>query len=160
MRVEILHASKYGNGEQVAKELQRVLSARGAVASVHHIDEVKASHLPPADLYVFSSPTRMGKPPGGVRRFAKKVDLPAGTKYALFATHGAPQPDKKTGKMPTAEEIAKWQRTTAILDDILQAGGLVKVADTIVYVTGLKGPLEESWQGKVSAFADRLIGPS
>ena len=160
MRIEILHASKYGNGEQVAKELQRVLSDRGAEASVHHIDEVKAGRLPPADLYVFSSPTRMGKPPGGVRRFAKKVALPAGTKYAIFATHGAPQPDKKTGKMPTAEEIAKWQRTTSILDEILQSDGLVKVADMIVYVTGLKGPLEEGWQGKVSAFADRVLGPS
>lgn len=160
MRVEILHASKYGNGEQVAKELQRVLSARGAQTSVHHIDEVKAGQLPPADLYVFSSPTRMGKPPGSVRRFAKKIDLPAGTKYAIFATHGAPQPDKKTGKMPTAEEMEKWQRTTAILDEIMRSNGLVKVTDMVVYVTGLKGPLEEGWQGKVSSFADRVLGPS
>lgn len=160
MRIEILHASKYGNGEQVAKELQRVLSAKGVQAGVHHIDEVKAGQLPPADLYVFGSPTRMGKPPGGVRRFAKKVDLPAGTKYAIFATHGAPQPDKKTGKMPTAEEVEKWQRTRPILDEILQSNGLVKVADAIVYVTGLKGPLEEGWQTKVAAFADRVLGPS
>jgi menaquinone-dependent protoporphyrinogen IX oxidase len=158
MRIEIFHASKYGNGEQVAKELQQVLTARGAQANVHHIDEVKASQLPPADLYVFGSPTRMGKPPGGVRRFAKKVELPAGTRYAIFATHGSPQPDKKTGKMPTEEETAKWQRTTAILDEILRSNGLVKVADMIVYVTGLKGPLEDGWHGKVAAFGERVLG--
>jgi multimeric flavodoxin WrbA len=161
MKIEILHASKYGNGEKVAEELQRALSAKGAEASVHRIDEVKAGQLPPADLYVFSSPTRMGKPPGSVRRFAKKVALPAGTKYAIFATHGAPIPDKKTGKMPSEEGIARWQRTLPVLDEILQqSNGLVKVADMIVYVTGLKGPLEEGWQAKVAAFADRVLGSS
>jgi menaquinone-dependent protoporphyrinogen IX oxidase len=159
MRIEIFHASKYGNGEQVAKELQKVLATRGVQANVHHMDEVKPRELPQADLYVFGSPTRMGKPPGGVRRFIKKLGLPSGSKYAIFATHGAPQPDKKTGKMPTSEEIAKWQRTTPVLDELLMSEGLVKVADTIVYVNNLKGPLEDGWQGKVSAFADRILGP-
>lgn len=158
MKIEILHASKYGNGEQVAKELQRALSAKGIQANVHHMDEMRPQELPPADLYVFGSPTRIGKPPGGVRRFIKKVKVPAGTKYAIFATHGAPRPDKKTGRMPTQEEIAKWQRTTPILDELLQSNGLVKVADMIVHVTDLKGPLEEGWQIKVSAFADRILG--
>ena len=95
-----------------------------------------------------------------MRKFLKKARLPEGAKYALMATHGEPVPNKKTGKMPTAEEIAKWQRTTPILDEILQTNGLAKVADMIVYVTGLKGPLEEGWQTKVSAFADRILGPS
>jgi menaquinone-dependent protoporphyrinogen IX oxidase len=158
MRIEILHASKYGNGEQVAKELQRVLVDKGVQAEVHHIDEVKAGQLPPADLYVFSSPTRLGKPPGGARRFAKKVVVPAGTKYAFFATHGATQPDKKTGRMPTPEEVAKWQRTTSIMEELLNASGLVRVADEIFYVSGLKGPLEEGWQAKVAAFAERILG--
>lgn len=158
MRIEIFHASKFGNGERVAKDLQRVLAARGLQANVHRIDEVRPRELPPADLYVFSSPTRIGKPLGSARRFVKKVKLPAGTRYAIFATHGAPRPDKKTGKMPTPEEMAKWQRTTPILDELLASKGLVKVADMIVYVKDLKGPLEDGWQGKVSEFADRMIG--
>ncbi len=158
MRIEIFHASKFGNGERVAKDLQRVLAARGLQANVHRIDEVRPRELPPADLYVFSSPTRIGKPLGSARRFVKKVKLPAGTRYAIFATHGAPRPDKKTGKMPTPDEMAKWQRTTPILDELLASKGLVKVADMIVYVKDLKGPLEDGWQGKVSEFADRMIG--
>lgn len=158
MRIEIFHASKFGNGERVAKDLQRVLAARGLQANVHRIDEVRPRELPPADLYVFSSPTRIGKPLGSARRFVKKVKLPAGTRYAIFATHGAPRPDKKTGKMPTPDEMAKWQRTTPILDELLASKGLVKVADMIVYVKDLRGPLEDGWQGKVSEFADRMIG--
>lgn len=158
MRIEIFHASKFGNGERVAKELQRVLAARGLQANVHRIDEVRPRELPPADLYVFSSPTRIGKPLGSARRFVKKVKLPAGTRYAIFATHGAARPDKKTGKMPTPEEMVKWQRTTSIIDEVLASKGLVKVADMIVYVKDLRGPLEDGWQGKVSEFADRMIG--
>jgi len=42
------------------------------------------------------------------------------------------------------------------MDEILQAMGLVKVAKEKVYVTGMKGPLEEGWQAKVTAFASQL----
>jgi hypothetical protein len=74
--------------------------------------------MPPADLYLFSSPGRMGKPIGGMRRFLKKTKLPSGTKYAILTTEGAPQPDKKTGRMPTEEELAKWQRVIPIMNEI------------------------------------------
>jgi hypothetical protein len=42
------------------------------------------------------------------------------------------------------------------MNEILQAKGLSKVAEDKVLVTGMKGPLEEGWQQKVEAFADRL----
>jgi hypothetical protein len=51
---------------------------KGVVVDVHHIREVRPAELSPADLYVFSSPGRMGKPIGGMRRFLKKLTLPAG----------------------------------------------------------------------------------
>jgi hypothetical protein len=34
---------------------------------------------------------------------------------------------------------------------------LVNVAEDKVFVTGLKGPLEEGWQRKVESFAGRLL---
>ena len=40
------------------------MDAKGVVADVHHIRERKPAELPPADLYLFSSPGRMGKPIG------------------------------------------------------------------------------------------------
>ncbi len=156
MKIEYLHASKFGNGAMVADEFKKLMSARGVSVDVHHIREVSATELSPADLYVFSSPGRMGKPIGRMRRFLKKVQLPAGTKYAVLTTEAAPKPDKKTGRLPTEEELAKWQRVRPIMNEILQGKRLVKVAEDKVLVTGLKGPLEDGWHQKVEAFVVTL----
>ena len=156
MKIEYLHASKYGNGVMVAEEFSKQMMARSVTVNVHHITAMSPKELPPADLYLFSSPGRMGKPIGGMRRFLKKVGLPAGTKYAILTTELAPQPDKKTGRVPTEQEMAKWQRVRPVMNEILQGKGLVEVAEDKVLVTGLKGPLEQGWQQKVEAFVARI----
>jgi len=156
MTIEYFHASKYGNGAMVAEEFTKQLAAKGVTVNVHHIQQARPDRLPTADLYLFSSPGRMGKPIGGMRRFLKKLRLPAGSRYAILTTEAAPQPDKRTGRMPTEDELAKWQRVRPIMNEILQGAGLVKVAEDKVLVTGLKGPLEEGWQKKVEAFAARI----
>ena len=156
MKIEYVHASKFGNGAAVAAEFQERMAARGVTVDVHHIRGVKPAELSPADLYVFSSPGRMGKPIGGMRRFLRKVRLPAGTRFAVLTTEMAPSPDKKTGRMPTEEELARWQRVRPIMNEILQGKGLVHVLDDKVHVTGLRGPLEEGWRDKVEAFAARI----
>jgi hypothetical protein len=156
MRIEYFHASKYGNGATVAEEFKKQMATRSVTVNVHHIRDARPNELPPADLYLFSSPGRMGKPIGGMRRFLKHVSLPTGTKYAILTTEGAPQPDKKTGRMPTDEEMARWQRVIPIMNELLQEKGLVKAAEGKVLVSGLKGPLEEGWQKKVEAFVARI----
>ena len=156
MKIEYVHASKFGNGAAVAAEFQERMAARDVSVDVHHLRQVKPAELPPADLYVFSSPGRMGKPIGGMRRFLRKVRLPAGTRYAVLTTEMAPTPDKKTGRMPTEDELARWQRVRPIMNEILQGKGLVHLADDAIHVTAMKGPLEEGWQGKVDAFAARV----
>jgi hypothetical protein len=156
MKIEYFHASKFGNGAMVAEEFNKQMAAKGVTVGVQHIREARPERLPTADLYVFSSPGRMGKPIGGMRRFLKKMRLPAGTRYAILTTEMAPQPDKKTGRIPTEEEQARWQRVRPIMNELLQGAGLVKVAEDKVHVTGLKGPLEGGWQQKVAAFAARI----
>ena len=156
MKIEYLHASKYGNGAKVAAEFDRRMAARGVEVEVHHIREVSPGDLPAADLYLFSSPGRIGKPIGTMRRFLKKIGLPAGTRYALLTTEGAAKPDKKTGQMPTEEEIARWEHVRPIMNEILQGKGLVEVAEDRVLVTGTRGPLEEGWEHKVESFAARI----
>jgi menaquinone-dependent protoporphyrinogen IX oxidase len=156
MRIEYVHASKYGNGAMVAEEFTKQMAAKGVTVNVQHIRQARPDRLPIADLYLFSSPGRMGKPIGGMRRFLRGVRFPAGTRYAILTTEMAPQPDKKTGRIPTEEELAKWQRVRPIMNELLQGAGLVKVAEDKVLVTGLKGPLEEGWQKKVEAFAARI----
>ena len=156
MKIEYFHASKYGNGAMVAEEFKKLMAARDVTVNVHHVRDARPKEMPPADLYVFSSPGRMGKPRGCVRRFLKKARLPAGTRCALLITEAAPQPDKKTGRMPTEEERAKWQRVIPIMNEILQKKGLDKVAEGKIQVTGIKGPLEEDWQKKVEDFASQI----
>jgi len=157
MNIAYYHASKFGNGAMVADEFKKVMAARGVTVSVQHIRDANPQDLPQADLYVFSSPGRMGKPKGNVRRFLRKVSLESGTRYAILTTQGAPKPDKKTGKMPTQEELDRWERVIPIMNELLEAKGLKKVAEEAVWVTGMKGPLEEGWQRKVAAFADQIM---
>ena len=157
MKIEYYHASKYGNGAIVAEEFKKLMVTKGVTVNVHHIRDARPKDLLPADLYVFSSPGRIGKPIRGMRRFLKKIQLPSGTQYAILTTEGAPQPNKKTGKMPTEEEIARWQRIIPIMDELLQAKNLKKVADGKVLVTGVKGPLEEGWQKKVETFVAQIL---
>ena len=157
MNIAYYHASKFGNGAMVAEEFKKIMAARGVTVSVQHIRDANPKDLPEADLYVFSSPGRMGKPKGNVRRFLGKVTLEPGTRYAILTTQGAPKPDKKTGQMPAQEELDRWERVIPIMNELLEAKGLKKVAEGAVWVTGIKGPLEEGWQHKVAAFADQIM---
>ena len=160
MKIEYLHASKYGDGAMVAEEFSKQMAARGVTVDVHHIRDARPDDLPAADLYLFSSPGRFGKPIRGMRQFLKKVVLPAGTRYAILTTEAAPRPDRKTGRVPTDEELmATGQRVRPIMNEVLQGKGLVEVAEDKVFVTGLKGPLEDGWQRKVEAFAARIPVP-
>ena len=160
MKIEYNHASQFGNGAMVAEEFKKIMEGKGATVNVHHIRDASPKELPQADLYIFSSPGRIGKPIGSARRFLKKVQLPAGSRYAILTTEGAPQPNKKTGQMPTEEEVAKWQRIRPIMNEILQGKGLKKIAEDKVYITLMKGPPEEGWQKKVEAFANQILQQS
>ena len=161
MKIEVYFESKYGNGKKVVEKLAEDLIAKGHAVGVHHISDVRPKEIPAADLYLFSSPTRIGKPVGSMRRFAKKVKVPTqGAKYALIATHGIAKPNKKTGLMPSPAELEKYRRTIPLMEEILNRKGMVKVADLQVYVLDLKGPLEEDWEGKVRAFAELVLSES
>jgi menaquinone-dependent protoporphyrinogen IX oxidase len=159
MKIEYLHASKYGNGAMVAQEFTRQMAAKGVTVNVHHIREARPRRLPPADLYVFSSPARFGKPIRGMRRFLKKVELPAGTRYAILTTESAGHPDS-AGRVPSDKEMARWTRVRPVMNQILQGKGLVEVAEGTVRVTEIKGPLEEGWQHKVEALVAAISAPS
>ena len=157
MNIAYYHASKFGNGAMVAEEFKKIMAARGVTVTVRHIRDADPRNLPAADLYVFSSPGRIGKPKGNARRFLRKVTLEPGTRYAILTTQGAPRPDKKTGKLPTQEEQDRWERVIPIMNELLEAKGMREVAEGAVLVTGMKGPLEEGWQNKVTAFADQIV---
>jgi len=156
MKIEYFHASKYGNGAKVAEEFQKQMAAKGVAVSVYHVKDVKPKEIPPADLYLFSSPGRFGKPIGDMRGFLKKANLPAGTKYAVLVTELAPEPEKAVRIPATEDELGKCQHAIPVINEMLQKKGLVKVAEGRIFVTGMKGPLEPNWQKEVEAFASRI----
>lgn len=156
MKIEYIHASVFGNGAAVAEAFRERMAAKGAAVEVHHVDDVNPTALPAADLYVFSSPGRMGRPIKGMRRLLKKLRLPEGTHYALLPTGLAPQPNKETGELPSEEELGRCERVIPIMNELLEGKGLVKVAEEKILVTSLKGPLEEGWRDKVARFAERI----
>jgi len=156
MKIEYYHASKYGNGTKVAEEFQKQMAARGVTVNVHHVKDVKPKEVPQADLYVFSSPGRFGKPIGDMRGFLKKVNLSSGTKYAILVTELAPEPEKSVRIPATEEELGKCQHVIPVMNEMLQKKGLIKVAEGKIFVTGLKGPLEPDWQKEVEAFVSRI----
>lgn len=155
MKIEYVHASKYGNGATVAQEFREDMAARGVEVTVHHVREVAPDAMPTADLYLFSSPGRMGRPIKDMRRFLKAIRLPAGTRYALLTTEMAPKPDPKTGVVPD-DESCPFQKVRPIMHELLERKGLVEVAEDKVHVLEVEGPLEEGWQQKVAAFAARI----
>jgi len=159
MKIEYYHASKHGNGAKIAEEFQRQMAAKGVTVSVHHVRDVKPKEIPPADLYLFSSPGRFGKPIGDMRGFLKKADLSSGAKYAVLVTELAPDPEKAIRIPTTEEELGKCQRVIPVMNEMLQKKGLVKVAEGKIFVTGIKGPLEPNWQKEVEAFVSQIPIP-
>jgi len=159
MKIVYFHASKFGNGVMVAEEFKKQMAAKRVDVEIHHIREVRPSEVASADLYLFSSPGRFGKPIHGMCRFLEALNLPTGTRYAVFTTEAAPKLNKKTGRWPTEDELVQiGQRVRPVMNEILEGKGLIEVAEDKVYVTKLKGPLEEGWQKKVQAFAASLTG--
>ena len=160
MDIELYHDSKYGNGTKVAEEFKRLAETKGSHVNIHHVREASSKNLPRADLYVFGSPTHFGKATRGIMRFVKKLELPPGTKYAVFGTFSGAAPDKKTGKMPSEQELEKWRRTIPMIDETLKSKEMAKVAEMSVFVKpeNLKGPLEDGWQKIVEEFVAVILG--
>jgi flavodoxin len=71
MKINIVYESKYGNGKQCVDHLQNVIRKQGHDVATFSVRETKPDVLPPADLYVFSAPTQIGKPARKMRKFLK-----------------------------------------------------------------------------------------
>ncbi len=155
MKAAIYYESKYGSNLKIAEKLKDLLAAKGHQAEVHRIPASDPRTVSPAGIYIISSPTRMGKPPRSVRKFLKKADIPAGSKYALVATHVVAKPNKRTGIVPTDEESARWRKTLFIMSDLLNGKG-TKVAEERVFVKDMEGPLEDDWEKKIEALVTKI----
>ncbi len=142
MKVQIFYESKFGNGKKCVEYLGNVITEKGHEVRTSSIRNVKPNSLPNSDLYIFSSPTRMGNAHGKMKKFLKKMDIPGeGKKYALIATYADPE-----------------TKALTTMEDLVKAKGLTKAIDGIkIKVNGMKGPLEDSYEEKLDEFASSMF---
>jgi len=145
MKVCIVYYSRFGNGKKCAEYVEETLKQNGHSVELFSVTGVRADSLPVADLFIFSSPTQIGNPPGKIRRFLRKLKLPlAAAKYALISTCA----DENNQVLPK-------------LSEILDKKGLQKAAAGVkIKVLGLKGPLEENYTQKLDSFVQKLSEPA
>lgn len=142
MKVYIIYESKYGNGKKCVEHLQNIISKKGHDVEISSIREINPSPLPQADFYIFSTPTHVGRPPGKMKKFLKKLEISKdGAKYALMATCM----DYNT-------------KALQVMESILKPSVMTKISDGIkIKVTGLKGPLETGYEKKLEDFANEIF---
>lgn len=142
MKINIIYESQFGNGKKVVEELAVILEENGQDVDLFPVAQTKPDELPPADLYIFSSPTRKFMLPRNMGRFIKEFVPPSeNTKYALMTTYMDP-------------------RTIALrkMEALMKEKEMIKVADDFkIRVLGLKGPLEDGYSDRLKKFADELI---
>lgn len=138
MNICILYHSRYGNGRKCVEHLATTLQDLGHQTQELSMVDVAPKHVPEADLYIFSSPTRFGRPPGTVSRFLKRMSVGrAGLRYTLVATYL----DPKT-------------RALEIMERILTRKEMVKMIEGLkLRVEAFKGPLEDGHKTKIETFA-------
>ena len=143
MKVCIAYESKYGNGQKCVERLKDIISKKGHAVDLFSVRGVKPNELLQADVYVFSAPTQIGSPARKMKKFLKKINITQeGAKYALITTHSS---DK-------TEVLKKMEK-------LLQPTGMTKITDGLeIKVTGMKGPLEDSYEEKLEAFANDILG--
>ncbi len=156
MKIEYFHGSVYGNGAMIAEEFKKQMNEKGITVNIHNIKNVKPKEIPNADLYLFGSPGRFGKPARNMQNFLKKANLVQGSKYAVIVTELNPSPDSSSIRIPTEENAGMCQQVIPLINKTLNERGLVKMAEGKVFVTGIRGPLEDGWQKIVEEFASRI----
>jgi flavorubredoxin len=142
MKVCIAYETKYGNGKKCAHYLSGAITNKGHKTEVISIREVKPNSIPKADIYVFSSPTHVGGPPGKMKKFLKKAEIEGeGLKYAL---------------MTTCMDLNA--KTLEKMESLLSTKGMTKASEGLrIKVTGMKGPLEEGFEQKLDEFAVNIL---
>ena len=146
MKIEYLHASKFGNGAMVAAEFARLMAGKGVAVEVHHIRELNPTEVPPADLRV-----QLARPDGQADRANAALPPQAEPRGRCQVRPPHDGDGPKPGQADRACRPRSWPGGSGcpIMNEILQAKGLVKVGEDKVYVTAMKGPLEEGWEQKV-----------
>lgn len=156
MKGIVLYRSHFGNTKLVAETIARQLTTRGHEASIHDVRQDVAGTETP-DFIFIGSPTRFARPDGktlNVLKDMRKRGL-TGIPVAVFDTYG-PDPENavESGKN-------RWLSPGAagIMQREAEKQGLKVHGTTLrcAILGGQKGPLEQRYPEKVSAFINEFL---
>jgi len=137
MNVLVIHHSKFGNGEKIAKAIADGLREQGHQVEVVNVTDLSLASLEKYNTLLIGSPTHVGGLTRKVGGALKKI----GAKYS-----GKPFIGYATNMNPKATTLKK-------LESKAQASGLRKVMDGKMFrVKSVKGPLEDGAIDEAKSF--------
>lgn len=150
MNALVVYDSVFGNTEKIAREVGKVLEARGSVQTLR-VTDVGPEQLAELELLVVGSPTRGFRPTEGITAFLKTLPDArlSGMKVAAFDTRIALE-DIKSRILRALVKIGGYAAST-IARRLEAAGGRLVVPPEGFAVNGTEGPMK---QGELERAAD------
>ncbi len=146
-RVIVIYESKYGNTKLVAETIaEGMREVEGTEADVSEVKRVDLSKVPDYDAILVGSPTHIGGPTWGVKRFIGKLGkLPLeGKFFAAFNTY----------LLDKSFEQATKKLEKRIRDKV--PGAKLAAPGLSIKVDGMKGPISEGEFHKCKEFGNKI----
>ncbi len=146
-KVIVVYDSKYGNTKLVAETIaEGMREVEGIETVVSEVKEVDLKKIPDYDVILVGSPTHIGGPTWGVKRFIGKLGkLPLeGKSFAAFGTY-------LLGK---SFEQATKKLEKRIRDKV--PGAKLAAPGLSIRVKGMKGPISEGELPKCREFGKKI----
>jgi flavorubredoxin len=146
-KVIVVYESKYGNAKLVAETIaEGMTEVAGIEAVVSQVKEVDLSKIPDYDAILVGSPTHIGGPTGGIKKFIGKLGkLPLeGKSFAVFDTY----------LLSKSFEQATRKLEARIRDKV--PGAKLAAPGLSIRVNGTKGPISEGELPKCKEFGTRI----
>ncbi len=139
MKINIIYDTKYGNNKKIAEYVKNSLENNNV--KTFFVKDTDPDYIRSADLYIFSTPTQMGKATKKVRRFVKNLKIDGkNVKYGLITTYAK----EKTDSLSKLEKMLKRK-------------GCKKAVENLkLKIEGKKGNLEEGYEQKIDKFLEKL----
>jgi flavodoxin len=139
----IVYDTKYGNTKKVAEDIASGISDEGIEVSLKGVKDTSPEEVMQFDLLVLGAPTHINNAKKDTKKFLKKLKGTnlSSLKFAAFDT-----------RIKNAKKGASMK-----IEGILAELGASKVHEGLtVWVSGMKGPLEETSEEKSKVFGSEI----
>lgn len=156
MKAMVIYDSIFGNTEQIAKAIGKVLQSKRNV-EVLKVNQVKPEQLVGLNLLIVGSPTRAFRPTGAINRFLGKIPR-NGLKAVRVAAF-----DTGISLDDVDSSIGHWfiksfgYAAKPISDKLRKKGGKLIIPPEGFFVEGTEGPLKKGELERAEKWAKQII---